>query len=228
MSIFPLSLRAKRRIFWTCGLLIAFGATKLWLRFGPELMSRNLKPGSDFGERDVTPPGAFRFHARLILKSEFGFPRRLEAFLPAPEKGSSAAAALKAQDYWDGQGWTAKAKGLGSVDGRGLRIPMGELALERVDDVTPSRDYNGPQMCQVDYTLRWEVPPAMAKLAGTNNLPGLRLPERFDFRLPGERRSFQATLVREGMGWKLDDADRSRAAVPGHPTAGWAWLAPLL
>lgn len=228
MAIFPLSLKVKRRIFWVCGLAFTFSAAKLWLRFGPELMSRSYKPGPDFNERDQTPPAAFRFHARLILKSEFGFPRRLEAYLPAPEKGSSAAASLRAQDYWNDQGWTAKARGLGSVDGRGLRIPLGELLLEGVDDVTPARDYNGPEMCQVDYSLRWDAPVIMAKLAGTGNLPGLRMPQHFEFHLPGERRSFQATLVREGLGWSLQDADRSRAAVPGHPGRGWAWLAPLL
>ncbi|HJU83373.1 MAG TPA: hypothetical protein VJ600_04115 [Holophagaceae bacterium] len=228
MAIFPLSLRARHRIFWVCGLATAAFTAKLWLRFGPDVMSRSYRPGPDFSERVTTPPGAFRFHALGILKAELGYPRRLEGFLPAPEPGSNEAALLKAQDWWNGKGWTAKARGYGEPDGHGLRIPLGELVLGGVDGVSPARDYNGPEMCQVDYGVRWEVPAQVQSLVSTRNLPGLRLPEHFDFRLPGERRSFQATLVRNGMGWSLQDADLTRAAIPGHPGRSWAWLSVVL
>lgn len=228
MAFFPLSLRARRRILWVCGLAIFCMGTKLWLRFGPELMSRSYMPGPEFNQRSSTPPGLFRFHARAIVKSELGYPRRLEAYLAAPEQDTPGAAQLRAMDWWDGHGWTAKAKSFGEPEGRGLRIPAGEVVLDRVEEVTPSRDYNGPQMCQADYFVRWELPADRQSLIATRNLPGLRLPDRFDFHLPGERQAQQATLVRDGLGWTMQDAELNRRRLPGHPSKGLAWLAPLL
>lgn len=226
--IFPLSIRAKRRIYGIGFLVLAPLGFKLWLRFGPELASRSWKPGQDFGGRNEAPEALFPFHAKLLLRSALGYPRQLEGLIPTPAAGSSAALQLEAMGWWSRGGWTPQALAKGHVVGHALALDMGRLLLEDVERPTPARDYNGPEMCQVDYWVRWEAPPELGELLRTHAITGLRPPARVEC-APGARMTLQATLVRDGLGWKLDDAQASRRELPGQAGAKtWAWLARIL
>lgn len=227
--IFPLSRRARTRLYLLVGLAGAALGWKLGLRYGPDLASRSWKPGEGFFEAQHPAPGAFRFHARLILEAELAFPRTLEGFLPEPGKDPNRRLQLEAMGWWKGDGWTPRALRAGQPEGHGLRLPLGRLVLTGVEGVTPARDYNGPVLCQVDYRVRWDLPEDLKALVETRSHSGLRLPERLAIEVPGGTEALQSTLEREGLGWKLQDADRIRGVLPGQPGGrGWSWLAPLL
>jgi hypothetical protein len=227
--LFPLSRRARIRIYtvvWIMALLLGW---KLALRVGPDLMSRNWKPGEGFFEAPNPAPGAFRLHARLILQAELAFPRRLEGFLPEPGSDPSRRLQLEAMGWWKGKSWTAMALTHGHPEGHGLHLSMGTLAMDRVESVTPARDYNGPVLCQVDYRVRWDLPEEMKALTLTRNRTGLRFPERLGIETPGGTAVFQSTLERAGLGWKLQNTDEVNRMLPGQPGgAHFHWLMPLL
>lgn len=226
--IFPLSRRARTRLYAIIWIVAAILGWKLTLRVGPDLMSRNWKPGDGFFEAQNPAPGAFRFHARLILDAELAFPRRLEGFLPAPQDANHRLQ-LEAMGWWKGTAWTPMALRYGSPEGHGLRLVMGRLLLTGVDGVTPARDYNGPVLCQVDYRVRWDLPEDLKSLVQTRPRNGLRLPERLNIENPGGTAVYQSTLVRSGLGWSLQNPDEVRRMLPGQPGGrGLSWLAPLL
>lgn len=227
--IFPLSRRARTRLYLLVWLAAAALGWKLGLRYGPDLASRSWKPGEGFFEAQNPAPGLFRFHARLILEAELAFPRRLEGYLPEPGKDANRRLQLEAMGWWKKDGWTPFALRYGQVEGHGLRLAMGRLVLVGVEGVTPARDYNGPVLCQVDYRVRWELPEDLKTLVQTRANSGLRLPERLGVDAPGGTTVFQSTLERAGLGWKLQDADQVRKMLPGKPGARtWSWLSPLL
>lgn len=227
--IFPLSRRARTRLYLLVWLVAIALGWKLGLRYGPDLGSRNWRPGAGFFEAQAPAPGAFRFHARLILQAELDFPRRLEGYLPEPGQDPNRRLQLEAMGWWQKSGWTPLALSHGQPEGRGLRVQLGHLALDSVEGVTPARDYNGPVLCQVDYRVRWDLPEPLKGLVETRSHSGLRLPERLAIAAPGATEALQSTLEREGLGWKLQDAERIRGFLPGQPGGrGWSWLAPLL
>lgn len=227
--IFPLSRRARIRLYAIVWIVAAVLGWKLALRVGPDLMSRNWKPGEGFFEAANPAPGAFRFHARLILQAELAFPRRLDGYLPEPGDDPSRRLQLEAMGWWKGKAWTAMALAHGRPEGRGLRIAMGRLMLDRVDGVTPARDYNGPVLCQADYHVRWDLPEDLKPLVLARVRTGLRLPARLGVDTPGGVEAMQSTLQRDGLGWKVQDADQVRRMMPGEAGASHQrWLMPLL
>ena len=226
--IFPLSRRARIRIYtvvWIAAILLGW---KLWLRMGPDLMSRNWKPGEAFFEAPNPAPGLYRFHARLILNAELAFPRRLEGYLPEPGDPSRRLQ-LESMGWWSKGGWTPMALQHGQPEGHGLRLGLGRLVLDGVEGVTPARDYNGPVLCQVDYRLRWDLPENLKPLAQTQARTGLRFPERLGIAAPGGTLVVQSTFQRDGLGWKLQSPDEVRRMLPGLPgPSHLRWLMPLL
>jgi hypothetical protein len=226
--IFPLSRRARTRIYLLVWALAAVLGWKLALRVGPDLMSRNWTPGDGFFEAPNPAPGAFRFHARLILEAELAFPRPLDGYLPDPGDPNRRLQ-LEAMGWWKANTWSPLALRFGTPEGHGLRVRLGRLALDGVEGVTPARDYNGPVLCQVDYRVRWELPEDLKPLVQTRARNGLRLPERLGIDAPGGTTVYQSTLQRSGLGWSLQNGDQVRRMLPGQPgNRGLAWLAPLL
>ncbi|HZU53918.1 MAG TPA: hypothetical protein VFF77_08485 [Holophagaceae bacterium] len=227
--IFPLSRRARTRLYllvWVVAIALGW---KLGLRYGPDLASRSWKPGAGFFEAQNPAPGAFRFHARLILEAELAFPRKLDGFLPEPGKDPNRRLQLEAMGWWKKEGWTPLALRQGQPEGHGLRVHLGRLLLDGVEGVTPARDYNGPVLCQVDYRARWDLPEDLKTLVLTRAHSGLRLPERLAIESPGGTEALQSTLERTGLGWKLQDADGVRKLLPGQPGGrSLSWLMPLL
>ncbi len=227
--IFPLSRRARTRLYLVVWVVAIAPGWKLGLRYGPDLASRDWKPGSGFFEAQNPAPGAFRFHARLILEAELAFPRKLDGYLPEPGKDPNRRLQLEAMGWWKKDGWTPMALRQGRVEGHGLRVQLGRLSLDGVEGVTPARDYNGPVLCQVDYRARWDLPEDLKTLAQTRAHSGLRLPERLAIETPGGAEALQSTLERAGLGWKLQDAEGVRKMLPGQPgSRSWSWLTPLL
>ena len=227
--IFPLSRRARLRLYlvvWVVAILLGW---KLWLRMGPDLMSRNWKPGEAFFEAPNPAPGLYRFHARLILNAELAFPRRLDGFLPEPGTDPSRRLQLETMGWWKGGAWTPMALQHGRPEGHGLRLDLGRLLLDGVDGVTPARDYNGPVLCQVDYKVRWDLPPDLAALVTARARTGLRLPERLGIAFPDGTEVVQSTLERDGLGWKLQNPDEVRRMLPGQGgSSHLRWMLPLL
>ena len=226
--IFPLSRRARIRLYtvvWIAAILLGW---KLWLRVGPDLMSRNWKPGEAFFEAPNPAPGLYRFHARLILNAELAFPHRLEGYLPEPADPSRRLQ-LEAMGWWKGGAWTPMALQHGRPEGHGLRLVMGRLLLDGVEGVTPARDYNGPVLCLVDYRLRWDLPEDLKPLVLVQARTGLRFPERLGIASPGGTQIVQSTFERDGLGWKLQNLDEVRRMLPGQPgSSHLRWLMPLL
>lgn len=227
--IFPLSRRARTRLYLVVWVVILALGWKVGLRYGPDLASRSWKPGAGFFEAQNPAPGAFRFHAWLILEAELAFPRKLDGYLPEPGRDPNRRLQLEAMGWWKKDGWTPMALRQGQPEGHGLRVHLGRLLLEGVEDVTPARDYNGPVLCQVDYRARWDLPETLKTLVLTRSHSGLRLPERLAIETPGGTEVLQSTLVRAGLGWKLQDADGVRKLLPGQPgNRSLSWLKPLL
>jgi hypothetical protein len=212
--------RRTRQILWAIAFIVGIPfTTKLVLRYGPSAMAGSGRPA----------PGLFGFHANAILRAELGYPRQIEGYLPPPNRGSSEAVQLTGMGLWDGHNWTAQALNMGTLEGRGLRVQVGRLSLDSMEEATPARDYNGPQLCQVDYLVKWSLPEELSDLVSKRKLIGLRLPTPIGMEGPGAVAHLQVTLERSGLGWKLQDPDRMRAGVPGRPLSrGWAWLSPLL
>src|SRR5690348_7602405 len=100
--IFPLSRRARTRLYLVVWLAAALLGWKLALRVGPDLMSRTWMPGAGFFEAPNPAPGLFRFHARFILEAELAFPRRLEGYLPEPGTDPSRRLQLETMGWWKG------------------------------------------------------------------------------------------------------------------------------
>lgn len=227
--IFPLSRRARIRLYTIVWIVAGILGWKLALRLGPDLASRNWKPGEGFFEAPAPAPGVFRFHAELLLRSGLGFPRALEGYLPEPGTDPNRRLQLEAMGWWKGKGWSPLALRYGTPEGAGLRLHLGRLVLDSVQSVTPARDYNGPVLCQVDYRVRWELPEDLKTLVLTRARSGLRLPERLGIQAPGGTEALQSTLVRSGLGWEIQDPDQVRRMLPGQAGGSrWAWMKPLL
>jgi hypothetical protein len=222
----PLSRTVKRRIFALGLPLLLASGFKAWMYWGPRVPGQWSKVQDAFGKTTPVPgapPALFPWHAELILKSELGFPRALEGFIPMPEKGSNAAIQLMGMGWWDGTHWTPKAVQFGTPEGRGLRLPLGTLSVAEVEQPTPARDYNGPELCQVDFKVRWELEEELYRVMQVEHLIALRRPARLEIEHPGGIAPQQITLERNGMGfqvWKVDDV---RAELAGRPTKGRSW-----
>jgi len=222
-----LSRVAKRRFLLALGLLCAVGGVKGWMAYGPTWPERwsGWKDALGLAAPQVKPsPAVFPWHARLVIQSELGFPRQLEGYLPAPAEGSPAALQLKGMGLWDGKGWTAAGQDLGPAEGRGLRVRLGRLHLDHVADISPSRDYNGPELCQVDYWVRWDLEGQGGDLLRVERLVGLKRPQGLSVEQPGGRVDQQLTLERAGLGWRVWRPDHLAAATPGRPARGQAWM----
>jgi hypothetical protein len=222
----PLSRTTKRRILALGLPLLVLGGLKGWMLWGPAMPGTWARVQDSFGKTTPVPgapPALFPWHAELLLKSELGFPRKLEGFLPVPEPRSTAYFQLEGMGLWDGAHWTPKATDLGTPEGRGLRLRMGELVVVEVETPTPSRDYNGPQLCQVDYRVRWVVPDELKSLMLVDRMVGLRPPPRLEIPQPGGEASQQITLQRVGLGFRLWKGEDVRAELPGRPAKGRAW-----
>ncbi|MBL0314018.1 MAG: hypothetical protein IPP78_15260 [Holophagaceae bacterium] len=203
------------------GLLITvlIGWKAIWI-YGPRLV------GSATGKTNAAP-AIFKVHAKILLKSTLGYPRQVEASIPAPETGSNASAQLQLMKFWDGKNWGPEALRTGHVEGHSLKIPAGQLVFMEVLDVTPARDYNGPVMCQVDYRVRWDFDETARDLFAKRQLINLRPPKGLGSSTPGQELSKQVTLERVawwGPQWILQDAAQWQAAEPGKPSEGLAWL----
>ncbi len=182
--------------------------------------------GSATGQ-GTAAPALFRFHARMILKSTLGYPRQLDATIPAPAQGSNASAQLQLMKFWDGKNWGPEALKTGHVEGKSLKIPAGKLVFVDVVEVTPARDYNGPVMCQVDYRVRWEFDEASRGLFQHRQLIDLRMPRGLTIGGPGQELSKQVTLERQswwGPQWTLQDAAQWQSQEAGRASEGLAWL----
>jgi hypothetical protein len=227
----PLTRVWKRRILlvlWPSGLLIA---AKLGLRFGPALPEvwNGVKDSLGMVAAPAKPaPALFAWHARRVIEAELGFPRRLEGYLPAPVPGSAAHMQLMGMGLWSGQGWTAKAQDLGEAEGRGLRPRLGQLHLAGVGGISPSRDYNGPELCQVDYWVMWKVEEEVRELLRVGSMVGLRRPEGLSVEAPDGMADQQLTLERSRFGWRVWKLETLQNAIPGRPSKGRSWLALFL
>ncbi len=227
----PLTRVWKRRILlvlWPLGLL---AAVKLGLRYGPGVPEVWNTAKDAMGLKAAAPRRAqalYPWHAGLLIQAELGFPRRLEGYLPAPEPGSVAHLQLMGMGLWSGKGWTEKATGMGEAEGRGLRLRLGRLLLSRVGEVSPSRDYNGPELCQVDYWVTWKAEDEVRELIRVGTLVGLRRPEGLSVEAPEGEADQQLTLERSGLGWRVWKLDTLQRATPGRPSRGRTWLTFLL
>lgn len=201
--------------------LALLGIWLLWKAFllqGPGLLHKGAG----------APPALFRRHAQGLIQAEIGYPRGLEATLPAPHPGSNPAAQLQLMGLWDGRVWTQKALGQGHVAGRDLKVRLGRLAMASVQEVTPARDYNGRTMCQADYRVRWELPDAEAEFLRLQSMVGLRFPVGLPLRLPGQEMDQQVSLERTSLGWKVQDATQVRGQALGEGRRLWTWLGWIL
>lgn len=221
-----ISRTTKRRILALGLPLLLLGGFKGWMLWGPAFPAWWSKAQDAVGRSTPVPsapPALFPWHAELLLKSELGFPRTLEAMVPAPAKGSNAALQLGGMGWWDGNHWTAKALEHGSAEGRFLRVRVGQLVVAEVDPPSPARDYNGPQLCQVDFKVRWDLPAELSGLIATERIVGLRRPEALPVDQPGALAVQQVTFEKKGLGFRLWKGDEVRAALPGRPAKGRAW-----
>lgn len=225
----PLNRAWKRRVVmgvWMLGLPLVW---KGFLRVGPGLPTALNRARNALGmaaEPDRPGPALFRRHAAMLLQAELAFPRGLEGYLPAPEPGTPAHQQLMGLGLWSGTGWTDQALALGVAEGRGLRPRLGKLVLARVGEVSPSRGYNGPELCQVDFFVRWDLGDAPSELIRTAGLVGLRWPEGLSMERPGGEADQQITLERTVLGWRVWRPETLQ--IPGRPSRGRAWLTFLL
>jgi len=209
----------KRLLKWSLLIAVLVGWKLVWI-YGPRIV------GSATGKESAAP-AVFKFHAKVLLKSNLGYPRQVEATIPAPEAGSNASAQLQLMRFWDGKNWGPEALRIGHVEGRSFKVPAGQLVFVDVLDVTPARDYNGPVMCQVDYRVRWDFDETARDLFAKRQLINLRLPKGLGSSTPGQELSKQVTLERVawwGPQWILQDAAQWQAAEAGRPSEGLAWL----
>ncbi len=223
----PLTRAWKRRILLVLWPLSLLALVKLVLRAGPgvpELWNSARNSMGLSAAPAKAAPAIYAWHAGLLIQAELAFPRRLEGYLPAPEPGSVAHMQLMGMGLWNGKSWTDKALSLGEAEGRGLRPRMGRLLLSRVGEASPSRDYNGPELCQVDYWVAWKVEDEVRELIRVGPMVGLRRPDRLSVSLPDGEADQQLTLERSGLGWRVWKPETLREAMPGRPSRGRAWL----
>jgi hypothetical protein len=206
-----------RRLFWRLGLLAALPI--LWfstLRFGPALAALG---------RSEPAPAVFGFQARGLLLAQLGYPRTLEASLPPPAPGSNEDAQLRLMGYWTGREWSAKALSSGRLDGKALKVSAGKLDIIEIVGVTPARDYNGPQLCQVDYRVRWTYKGELDEFMRVRELVPYHLPRNLGIQKPGGVAAKQVTLERKGLGWSVQDAEELRGREAGLPNPNYRALA---
>ncbi|HJW32070.1 MAG TPA: hypothetical protein VJ505_01770 [Holophagaceae bacterium] len=211
-------------VLWPLGLVTV---AKLGLKYGPGMPEAWNSAKDSMGLKAAPAkraPALFAWHAGLLIQAELGFPRRLEGYLPAPEPGSVAHMQLMGMGLWSVQGWTDKALNLGEAEGRGLRLRMGQLVIARVGEPSPSRDYNGPELCQVDYWVRWTVEDEVRELIRVGAMVGLRRPQGLSVEAPDGEADQQLTLERAGFGWRVWKPETLHGATPGRPSRGRTWL----
>ena len=196
-----------RRLYWRLGLLVTLPV--LWfstLRFGPALAALgHVEPA----------PAVFAFHARGLVLAQRGYPRQLEAFLAAPAPGSNEDAQLRLMGFWTGKEWSPKARSYGRVEGRAIKLLAGRLELVEVTGVTPARDYNGPQLSQVDYRVRWAYAGELDEFTRVKGLVPYQLPRNLGIPKPGGEATRQVTLELKGLGWSVQDAEEVRKREAG-------------
>jgi hypothetical protein len=209
-----LSPGLKRGLRW--GLVLSLPLIWLGLlRFGPALAGLG---------RTEPVPGVFGFHAKGLLLAELGYPRQLEALLPAPAPGSNEEAQLRLMGFWTGREWSDKAHGYGRVDGRSLRLLAGKLEVADIVGVTPARDYNGPTLCQVDYTVRWTYHGELDEFMRVKGLVPYQLPRNLGVQAPGGLGHKQVTLERKAIGWAVQDAAELHEREAGRPSPNFRLL----
>ncbi|MBL0210002.1 MAG: hypothetical protein IPQ13_03665 [Holophagaceae bacterium] len=207
--LLKLGLLAAALLGWKC----------FWIQ-GPRIA------GSATGKA-AAAPAIFRVHAKILLRASLGYPRQVEAAIPAPEPGSNASAQLQLMKFWDGKNWGPEALRIGHVEGRALKVPAGQLVFVDVLGVSPAKDAEGATRCQVDYRVRWDFDEAARDLFAQRQLINLRLPKGLGSNTPGQELSKQVTLERVawwGPQWILQDAAQWQAAEAGRPSEGLAWL----
>jgi hypothetical protein len=185
-------------------------------RFGPGLVG-----GS------TTSPAIFALHARVLLKANLAFPRRVEALLPAPEKGTSAEAQLRLMGLWDGKAWTAKAASTGRIEGRHLRVPAGRIDFARIAAISEEKVEGDRRTCRIDYRIRWDWPDQDRELLRVAAIIGLKTPAPAGFQAPGLEAPRALVLEREGWGWRLQEPRASQRELGGGDSR-WSWLARFL
>lgn len=201
--------RFRRLLFWILGLLLVGVSWKAFWRFGPGLAG---------------PSALFGLQARVILLANLGPPKRVEASLPAPEKGSSAEAQLRLMELWDGRTWSGKATAAGRVEGRQLRVPAGRIEFVRIAAISPEAVEEGKTICRIDYRVRWNWPDQDRELQRVAAIVGLRAPAPAGFATPGQESGRVLVLERDGWGWRAREPRPGRSE-PGGRDRLWSYLA---
>lgn len=207
--------RFRRVLLWVVGLLLVGVLWKAAWRFGPGLAG-----GSS------PAPAIFPLHARVLLNANLAWPLRVEATLPAPEKGSSAEAQLRLMGLWDGKAWTAKAASAGRIEGRQLRVPAGRIEVARIVAISAEKVEGDRRSCRIDYRIRWDWPDHERELLRVAAIVGLKVQAPAGFSGPGLEASRALVLERDGWGWRPQESRFSRPE-PGGGDSRWSWLARL-
>lgn len=207
--------RFRRVLLWVAGILLAGILWKAAWRFGPGLAGSS-----------GAAPAIFPLHARVLLNANLSLPKRVEASLPAPERGTSAEAQLRLMELWDGKAWTAKAASLGRVEGRQLRVPAGRIDLARIVAISEERVEGDRRTCRIDYRVRWDWPDRERELQRVAAIVGLRVPAPAGLAGPGLESTRALLLERDGWGWRPQES-RLNPREPGGGESRWSWLARL-
>lgn len=204
--------RLRRTLRWLAGLLLFALAWKLFWRYAP--------PYAAAGR-----PALFPLQAKALLRAHLA-DRPVDGTLPAPEKGTSAEAQLRLMGLWDGRTWTAKAAGLGRVEGRALKVAAGRLVPGTVGAVSAERVEQGVPTCRVEYRLRWDWPDPDRELQRVAGIVGFRAAAPPGFSAPGQEVGRSLDLQRAWWGWQPKPEPGARA-VPRQATGLWSavgWL----
>jgi hypothetical protein len=205
--------RLRPVIFWILGILLLALLWKAFWRYGPAL-----RAGSSGG------PALFELQAQVLLKANLHYPRRVEAVLPAPERGTSAEAQLRLMELWDGKAWSGKATRKGRLEGKTLRVPAGRIDFSRITAISAERVEEGRTLCRIDYQLRWEWPDQDRELLRVAAIVGLKTPAPAGFGAPGQEAARFLILERKGLGWQPLESRPGRSESSGWDRR-WSYLA---
>ena len=201
--------RSRRLLFWILGLLLVGFSWKAFWRFGPGLVGSS---------------ALFTVQARVLLLAHLDPPKRVEATLPAPEKGSSAEAQLRLMELWDGRTWTGKATTTGRVEGKLLCVPAGRIEFARIAAISRESVEEGKTLCRIDYRLRWNWPDPDRGLHRVAAIVGLKGPAPAGFGAPGQEAGRVLVLERDGWGWRAREPRPGRGEPIGRDRL-WSYLA---